>query len=390
MTTDDMVNIIKKSGLFDENYYLERYVDVKQANNDPVLHYVLHGAKEGRNPSPNFETSYYLTQNPDVEKSGMNPLLHYIQYGKKEGRKPASFKVEFPKRPQAIPKKGKLSIIIPHKDSVATLWKLLDSIEKEARWVEICVVDDHSSEAQSKLLDEVTDFYGKSMKNKYHFLKNEGKNAGIARNTALKRVSSEWILFADADDYFMPGWFNEVAYFFASSVDVVFFAPTSLNLASGKLGKRHVFYEEMVVGHFLGDAEASKKVRSRYVSSVGKLIRLSLLKKRDIRFGDEYVGEDTLLNIKVGLYAKDIASSPKPIYCITEGTQSLSGYVTLEKLKIRANILLKDRQFLQANFPEHLKYTITGKYLENLARDFLSEREVTELIYYMDEVGLER
>lgn len=79
---------IKESELFDENYYLMKNPDVKKSRLNPIEHYLLHGAKEERNPSPNFNTSFYLSSNPDVKKSGFNPLIHYIRHGKNEGRSP--------------------------------------------------------------------------------------------------------------------------------------------------------------------------------------------------------------------------------------------------------------------------------------------------------------
>ena len=47
---------------------------------------MLHGAKEGRDPHPLFDTKFYLKQNPDVAASEINPLVHYILYGAKECR----------------------------------------------------------------------------------------------------------------------------------------------------------------------------------------------------------------------------------------------------------------------------------------------------------------
>lgn len=43
--------LVRKSGLLDEKWYLERYEDVARAGIDPVLHYVEFGAKEGREPN---------------------------------------------------------------------------------------------------------------------------------------------------------------------------------------------------------------------------------------------------------------------------------------------------------------------------------------------------
>jgi glycosyltransferase involved in cell wall biosynthesis len=78
--------IIKKSGLFDERYYLKSYPDVRLGDIDPIIHYIKYGAREGRNPNPYFQTSFYLEKYPDVAQSGINPLLHYILHGSKEGR----------------------------------------------------------------------------------------------------------------------------------------------------------------------------------------------------------------------------------------------------------------------------------------------------------------
>lgn len=80
-------HIIKKSGLFDERYYLKSYPDVRLGDIDPIIHYIKHGAREGRNPNPFFDTTFYLNRYEDVAKSKINPLLHYILHGQYEGRK---------------------------------------------------------------------------------------------------------------------------------------------------------------------------------------------------------------------------------------------------------------------------------------------------------------
>src|SRR6266478_5757059 len=78
--------VILASGLFDSSWYLAENPDVAAAGMDPVKHYMLHGWKEGRDPSTSFVTRAYLSANPDVAAAGENPLLHYILHGKAEGR----------------------------------------------------------------------------------------------------------------------------------------------------------------------------------------------------------------------------------------------------------------------------------------------------------------
>jgi glycosyltransferase involved in cell wall biosynthesis len=80
---------IVSSGLFDREWYSHTYPDVSGV--DPVMHYLEHGAKEGRDPNRLFDTDWYLEQNLDVRKSALNPLVHYLQHGATEGRDPSPF-----------------------------------------------------------------------------------------------------------------------------------------------------------------------------------------------------------------------------------------------------------------------------------------------------------
>lgn len=80
------VRLLKASGLFDSTWYRSAYPDVALSGMDPVEHYLLYGAAEGRNPSPQFDTQGYLRSNEDVAEAGMNPLVHFVKFGKAEGR----------------------------------------------------------------------------------------------------------------------------------------------------------------------------------------------------------------------------------------------------------------------------------------------------------------
>jgi hypothetical protein len=78
---------IRHSIFFDPAFYLDANPDVRAAGLDPVLHYLLHGGFEHRDPSSLFSTSGYLRRNVDVAEAGVNALLHYELYGRREGRK---------------------------------------------------------------------------------------------------------------------------------------------------------------------------------------------------------------------------------------------------------------------------------------------------------------
>lgn len=71
---------IARSGLFDRDYYLTKYPDVRKADMNPLWHFVRLGWKEGRNPSEEFNTKVYYIKHPDVDEETVNPLIHFLHH----------------------------------------------------------------------------------------------------------------------------------------------------------------------------------------------------------------------------------------------------------------------------------------------------------------------
>lgn len=82
------VQKIRRAGLFEERWYVQHNPDVVAAGGNPLLHWLLHGWKERRDPHPLFNVSWYLEQNPDMLVADVNPLLHYLDSGAIQGRDP--------------------------------------------------------------------------------------------------------------------------------------------------------------------------------------------------------------------------------------------------------------------------------------------------------------
>lgn len=98
MKLEREISLIKKSGVFNEQWYLEQYPDVQKTGLDPVEHYLKYGWIMGRDPCPAFSTKYYLQTNVDVASSGVNPFVHYVTQGIVEKRPPVatSMQMEMP------------------------------------------------------------------------------------------------------------------------------------------------------------------------------------------------------------------------------------------------------------------------------------------------------
>jgi len=111
-------SILKKSKLFDEDYYLKRCPHLKESFISPMIYYMYYWFKEDENPSIGFDESYYLHKYPDVKKANINPLLHYILYGKVEERYPNKYEAIL----NSLPSKQKISIKVPSPNAKKTKW----------------------------------------------------------------------------------------------------------------------------------------------------------------------------------------------------------------------------------------------------------------------------
>ncbi len=87
--SQDPVQVIEDSTLFDADWYLRSYPDVWRYDRSPAHHYSIYGAHIGRDPGPGFSSAGYLARNTEVAQVGHNPLWHYELYGKHEGREPS-------------------------------------------------------------------------------------------------------------------------------------------------------------------------------------------------------------------------------------------------------------------------------------------------------------
>ena len=121
-----------------------------------------------------------------------------------------------------------LTIIVPHYNTPDSLLKLLNNIPVRED-IEVIVVDDNSNVSLDELEKQIKNFP------MVQLLVNDSgvKGAGASRNIALRQAAGQWILFADADDFFTDNWFQEVSGYFNSEYDMVYFPPTSMDVVTG-------------------------------------------------------------------------------------------------------------------------------------------------------------
>jgi len=69
---------IAASGLFAPAWYLKKYPDVCLGPQTPIMHYLNHGAKEGRSPHPAFDPVWYTAQLKSERIESTTPVEHYL------------------------------------------------------------------------------------------------------------------------------------------------------------------------------------------------------------------------------------------------------------------------------------------------------------------------
>lgn len=177
----DDITTVAVSKFFDANWYLAQYQDVRALGIDPAWHYIAYGAREGRDPGPQFSTLWYFARNPDVQRLGLNPLLHYHRHGAAEGRRwdgPAPETVSDSLAPSA------------GRSQYKQVWNLVSRTEDDAK----ISVSGYTSEERYRLTGEAT----RSMLQRYVGVKKDDVileiGAGVGRvGAVLAPLCREWI-----------------------------------------------------------------------------------------------------------------------------------------------------------------------------------------------------
>jgi len=244
----------------------------------------------------------------------------------------------------------KLSIIIPHYNSPGFLKKLLKSIPRK-KDIEVIVIDDRSTKKLKKLnqLMENNNF------SDVIFLKNDkkSKGAGACRNIGLEKAKGDWVLFADADDYFLNGFYKVVSKYFNTNNDVVFFPPTSIYVDSGEKSERHENFVK-VLNKYLEKQTRKNELYLKYniPNPISKLIKKEFIEINGLRFDEVIASNDVMFSAKVGYHLEEFTVDTKIIYCITRNRGSLTVTRNEEVFDSRLYVHINKIKFMQDKLTE--------------------------------------
>ena len=234
------------------------------------------------------------------------------------------------------------SIIIPHYDIPDLLMRCLKSIPVSED-IQVIVVDDNSPDADTYL-----ERYPELSRPYLEFIrapKNGG--AGYARNIGLDYAKGKWLLFADADDFFVDNMYDIITTHAESDADVIYFQKRAvysdnLNCKSSRSG-----YIDKIMDIYLKTGD-EVPVRTRYYVPWGKMIKKSLVENHHIRFEEIKYSNDILFSVHVGCLAKKIEAIDTVLYVVTyrEGSATYDYCKKNDELKIRAGAFFRSDAFL--------------------------------------------
>lgn len=241
----------------------------------------------------------------------------------------------------------KISIIVPHYNSIDTLPKLIESVPANEN-MEIIIVDDLSTENSLDDLENLADKY-RPDRNIIIITNNTGiKGPGGARNAGMAAAEGEWYLFVDSDDTFVGNWYPYVKKYLDTDVDMVFFSPTGINADTGEPSYRHMRYVD-VVTKAAKDSSVKNITEMKYgfCTPWSKLYRSSVARDNDLHFGDTFVSEDVYFVTQFSYHAAKVVADTNTIYCVTRSSNTLTSAKRESDFDTRIDVMIWRYNYLK-------------------------------------------
>lgn len=220
---------IKTSHMFDYDFYRKKYNLNKLSDNELIIHFLKKGTSGETNPNRFFSTSFYLNKYDDVKKAKLNPLIHYIDHGIKEGREINEYSLpekiyaeqqnyygpdSYKKIIEKMEFKPEFSIIMPmYESNTNLLIKAIESLKNQYyKYWHLYAIDDGSTD---KRAHDIMNNYANKDKRINFIRLNENMGISYASNKALSYISNDYVALLDHDDELTP----DALFYFAISLN---------------------------------------------------------------------------------------------------------------------------------------------------------------------------
>ena len=234
------------------------------------------------------------------------------------------------------------SIIIPHKDIPDLLMLCLRSIPVSED-IQVIVADDNSVGADTYL-----ERYSELSRPYLEFVRTtKGGGAGYARNVGLEHAKGKWILFADADDFFVDDMSEIIYSLVDSEADVIYFKNKAVLSDNISIRANRSSYVNRRIDQYLVNGD-EWPIRAKMYVPWGKMIKRSLIVKNNIRFDELMYSNDVYFSLLTGYYSKKIEVVTRVLYVVTARSNSLAANFCSKpgELEQRAEVAFRQDVFL--------------------------------------------
>ena len=203
------------------------------------------------------------------------------------------------------------SFVIPHHNTPDLLQRLVDSIPQRED-IEIIVVDDNSDEkkkAKVERSDVQTIFIDKD----------HSKGAGRARNIGMEAAKGNWLLFADADDFYNPNFIDVLDEYKDEDIEVLFFSVNYVDsdtLLPVSYDIRQQYSN--VVKNYDGSSKAKDELLFFGWTPWHKMQKSSFVKKYGFRFEEVPKGNDVFFSLQIGYFVEKWEVDKRELYTVTQ------------------------------------------------------------------------
>lgn len=237
------------------------------------------------------------------------------------------------------------SIIIPHKEIPDLLMRCLQSIPVSED-IQVIVVDDNSADADTYL-----ERYPELSRPYLEFIRTtKGGGAGYARNIGLEHAKGKWLMFADADDFYVDDMYSIICSYVDSDADAIYFIKKSVLSEDISIITERCSHVNKNTDNFLSNGD-EWPIRAQMYVPWGKMVKRDVMVKHDIRFDEVMYADDAYCSLQIGYYARTIQVVNRVLYVVTSRPDSQMSDFCLKpnELKLRAEAAFRMDKFMLQN-----------------------------------------
>lgn len=208
------------------------------------------------------------------------------------------------------------SFIIPHHNTPDLLQRLINTIPQRGD-IEIIVVDDNSDE------DKKAHVTRPDVKTIY-IDKEHTKGAGKARNVGMDAATGKWLLFADADDLYKPGFIDILDEYKDDDIEILFFNVDSVDSDTLESGHNRTALEQKCVIQYDGTKDTIDELLFLCWGPWRKMLSREYVKTNHFFYEEISKGNDVLFSLATSYFARKWKLDKRILYTLTFRQESLT------------------------------------------------------------------